>query len=167
MDAKLSFAGGPWAGQMIQLQRGRLLVGRAEDCDLRMDSEFVSAYHCVVLLDDYTLRIRDLGSKNGTKLNGRRIGSSPTILLHNDLVSIGEMSILVVLSEPTGGTTRALSETVDSKTDSSSTALEQTGIVDGDTLDSKNPAGDSSPGFLPKPADQNANAEPPLTEDKS
>src|SRR5580704_5667361 len=99
MDAKLRFVGGPFSGQTIPVCRGKLLIGRAEDCDVRPDSEFVSGYHCVLLLDDYTLRIRDLGSRNGTLVNGRRIGAGVTILLHDDMVSIGEMNILVDLSQ--------------------------------------------------------------------
>ena len=78
----------------------KLLIGREEDCHLRPESEFVSRHHCVLLLDEYTLRIRDLGSKNGTFVNGRRIGTSETILLHDDMISIGEMIGQIDLSQP-------------------------------------------------------------------
>src|ERR1700751_2107345 len=91
MDARLRVLSGPHAGETIAVRRGKLLIGREEDCQLRPDSEFVSRHHCVLLLDDYTLRIRDLGSKNGTFVNGRRMGTSETILLHDDMISIGEM----------------------------------------------------------------------------
>lgn len=91
MDARLRILSGPHAGEIIEIRRGKLLIGREEDCQLRPDSEFVSRHHCVLLLDDYTLRIRDLGSKNGTFVNGRRIGTSETILLHDDMISVGEM----------------------------------------------------------------------------
>ncbi|HET6327085.1 MAG TPA: FHA domain-containing protein [Planctomycetaceae bacterium] len=119
MNAKLSMVGGPASGQTIQIPRGKLLIGRAEDCDVRPESEFVSGYHCVLLLDDYTLRIRDLGSKNGTIVNGRRIGTGVTILLHDDMVSIGEMNMLVDLTESTA------------------TALEGTGLFEGETLEAE------------------------------
>ncbi|HET6324619.1 MAG TPA: FHA domain-containing protein [Planctomycetaceae bacterium] len=91
MDATLRVLSGPHAGETIAIRRGKLLIGREEDCHLRPESEFVSRHHCVLLLDDYTLRIRDLGSKNGTFVNGRRVGSGETILLHDDTISIGEM----------------------------------------------------------------------------
>jgi|HubBroStandDraft_5_1064220.scaffolds.fasta_scaffold48365_2 predicted component of type VI protein secretion system len=91
MDARLRVLSGPHAGETIPIRRGKLLIGREEDCHLRPESEFVSRHHCVLLLDDYTLRIRDLGSKNGTFVNGRRVGSGETILLHDDTISIGEM----------------------------------------------------------------------------
>ena len=95
IDAKLRVVGGPFSGQIVQLPRGKLLIGRADDCDVRPKSEFVSGYHCVFLLDEFTLRIRDLGSKNGTIVNGHRIGTSATILLHDDLIAIGDMNLLV------------------------------------------------------------------------
>src|SRR5271170_3034403 len=99
MDARLRVLSGPHAGETIAIRRGKLLIGREEDCHLRPDSEFVSRHHCVLLLDEYTLRVRDLGSKNGTFVNGRRIGISETILLHDDMISIGEMICQVDLAQ--------------------------------------------------------------------
>jgi pSer/pThr/pTyr-binding forkhead associated (FHA) protein len=64
---------------------------------VRPDSEFVSRHHCALLLDDYTVRIRDLGSKNGTFVNGRRLAAGETILLQDDVVAIGVISFLIDL----------------------------------------------------------------------
>ena len=82
---------GPLSEQSVRLPR-KLLIGRAADCDLRLESDFVSNYHCILLLDEYTLQLRDLGSKNGTFVNGRRIGASAIILVQNDTISIGEVT---------------------------------------------------------------------------
>jgi pSer/pThr/pTyr-binding forkhead associated (FHA) protein len=103
MDARLKVLSGSFSGQTIQVLHGKLLIGREEDCDLRLESEFVSGYHCVLLLDDYALRIRDLGSKNGTLMNGRRIGTGEMILLHDDMVSIDKMTFQIDLAEATTG----------------------------------------------------------------
>ena len=97
MDATLKVLGGPLSGQSLRLPR-KFLIGRAEDCDLRLESDFVSTYHCILLLDDYTLRLRDLGSKNGTFVNGCRIGTNAIVLLHDDNVCIGEVNFLIDLS---------------------------------------------------------------------
>jgi pSer/pThr/pTyr-binding forkhead associated (FHA) protein len=97
MEAALKVLSGPVSGQSIRLPR-KLLIGRAADCDLQVESQFVSAYHCILLLDEYTLQLRDLGSKNGTLVNGRRVGTSANILLHNDTISIGEVNLLIDLS---------------------------------------------------------------------
>src|SRR5580700_8523331 len=90
MDAKLRVVKGPFSGRTIRLQQGKLLIGREKDCQLRLDSDSVSRHHCVLLLDEYALRIRDLGSKNGTMVNGARIGSE-SILQHDDTVSIDQL----------------------------------------------------------------------------
>jgi len=137
MVAKLRVIRGPFSGQTIQVSRGKLLIGRAEDCDLRPDSAFVSTHHCVLLLDDYTLRIRDLGSTNGTFVNGLAIGAKTMILVQDDMVSIGEMSLLIDLTETTPGTQPVDSE---GQPEVSATALEQTGIFEGDTVQVHRPA---------------------------
>jgi predicted component of type VI protein secretion system len=135
MDARLRILSGPHAGEVIQIQRGKLLIGREEDCQLRPDSEFVSRHHCVLLLDDYTLRIRDLGSKNGTFVNGRRIGTSETILLHDDMISIGEMIGQIDLSQvPVPGSADS-PEAVGH----GHAALLGTGFFDGDTVQNESP----------------------------
>jgi pSer/pThr/pTyr-binding forkhead associated (FHA) protein len=99
MLARIRVLDGPFCGATFQVSGGKLLIGREEDCHLRPDSEFVSRHHCALLLDDYTLRIRDLGSKNGTFVNGRRIGAGETILLPDDVVSIGEMTLQIDLNQ--------------------------------------------------------------------
>jgi pSer/pThr/pTyr-binding forkhead associated (FHA) protein len=104
MDARLKILGGPLSGQSLRLAR-KLLIGRAEDCDLRIESDFVSRYHCILLLDEYSLRLRDLGSKNGTFVNGCRIGTNAIILLHDDNIWIGEVNLLIDLSHATEPTT--------------------------------------------------------------
>jgi pSer/pThr/pTyr-binding forkhead associated (FHA) protein len=107
MDARLKVVGGPLSGQSIRLAR-KLLIGRAEDCDLRIDSDFVSWYHCILLRDEHSLRLRELGSKNGTFVNGCRIGTNAIVLLHDDNVCIGEINFLVDLSPATEPTSSPL-----------------------------------------------------------
>jgi FHA domain len=142
MDARLRILSGPHSGEIIQIRRGKLLIGREEDCQLRPDSEFVSRHHCVLLLDDYTLRIRDLGSKNGTFVNGRRIGTSETILLHDDMISIGEMIGQIDLSQV------PVPDPVDAPevAFSGRAALHPTGFFEGDTVqtDSPDPLSDTT-----------------------
>jgi pSer/pThr/pTyr-binding forkhead associated (FHA) protein len=54
------------------------VVGRAEDCSLQLtggfDSLLVSRHHCLLDIDPPVVRVRDLGSLNGTYLNGEMIG---------------------------------------------------------------------------------------------
>ena len=95
---------GSLSGQSVRIPR-KLLIGRRADCDLRLESDFVSKYHCILLLDECTLQLRDLGSKNGTVVNGRRVDTSSIILLHHDTISVGEITLLIDLTGeawPTG-----------------------------------------------------------------
>lgn len=101
LDAKLNVVSGPCVGQTFDVPPGKLLVGREEACSLRVESDFVSRQHCLLLREASTLRIRDLGSKNGTFVNNRRIGTGETILLHGDILSVGDMVCHVIISSVT------------------------------------------------------------------
>ena len=56
----------------------RSVVGRADDCDIRfpMDAGHmdISRHHCMLEFDPPTVKVRDLGSRNGTFVNGDKIG---------------------------------------------------------------------------------------------
>jgi predicted component of type VI protein secretion system len=141
MSPRLSIVSGPHAGETIEIHRGKLLVGREEDCQLRPDSEFVSRHHCVILLDEYTLRVRDLGSKNGTFVNGHRIGPGERILLHGDMVAIGEMMCQVDLNAGIP----LVSQPAEGAAAGAATNLHGTGVFEGDTVQSATPPSDSPP----------------------
>jgi predicted component of type VI protein secretion system len=129
MRASLTVLSGPLAGQTIEIPHGKLLIGREVDCHVRPDSALISRHHCVLLLDDYTLRIRDLGSKNGTFVNNHRIPSGETILIDGDTVTVGEMSCHIDLAE----------EVVEAPPVALPHAMEGTAIFEGDTVQPANP----------------------------
>lgn len=70
---------GPLAGTRYAFdERGCCIIGRAADCDVRLPLDLVHANisrrHCLLEIDPPRIRIRDLGSRNGTFVNGERIG---------------------------------------------------------------------------------------------
>src|ERR1700679_2811298 len=136
MRASLTVLSGPLAGQTIDIPHGKLLVGREVDCHVRPDSSLISRHHCVLLLDDYTLRIRDLGSKNGTFVNGRRVGAGETILLHDDMISIGEMIGQIDLAQAEAALDRVDASSTETQREA---ALLGTGFFDGDTVQTDAP----------------------------
>jgi pSer/pThr/pTyr-binding forkhead associated (FHA) protein len=136
MDARLKILFGPMSGQSIPVLAGKLIIGREEDCHLRPPSEFISRHHCVLLLDEYTLRIRDLGSKNGTYVNGRRIGKGESILSPDDFVSVGDFVVQVDFSPVTAA---APPEVPNGQPAASPPSLNGTGVFDGDTLQTESP----------------------------
>ena len=54
-------------------RKRRVLIGRGEDCDIQLTSDRVSRHHCEAVFRDGHFELHDLGSTNGTYLNGRRI----------------------------------------------------------------------------------------------
>jgi pSer/pThr/pTyr-binding forkhead associated (FHA) protein len=97
MQAFFTVISGPHRGQTFQIPRGKFIFGRETDCHLVLDSNSVSRHHCVLLLDDYTLRIRDLASKNGTFVNRDQTRLGERILVHGDTVRVGDLVIRVEL----------------------------------------------------------------------
>ena len=61
------------AGPDIPLDRGAVMIGRHPECDVLLDSLRVSRRHCVLSADGEAVVVRDLGSTNGTWVNGRRV----------------------------------------------------------------------------------------------
>ena len=72
----------------FSITRDMTVVGRRQDCDLRIPHGDVSRKHCRFVRDSDSLRIEDLGSSNGTYHNGARIDRD-AILQAGDSIQIG------------------------------------------------------------------------------
>jgi serine phosphatase RsbU (regulator of sigma subunit) len=79
---------GPNLGQRFALHGDSLLIGRQEDVGIHLDSLAVSRQHARLLCHGGEYFIEDVGSSNGTFVNGRRI-SRPTPLTDRDVLQIG------------------------------------------------------------------------------
>jgi pSer/pThr/pTyr-binding forkhead associated (FHA) protein len=71
-----------------------LTVGRAPGCAICIDDGFASQLHARVYRSEKRIIIDDLGSTNGTLVNGERI-TTPTPLVLNDVITIGGTAIEV------------------------------------------------------------------------
>lgn len=74
--------------------RGPVIVGRSPSADIVIGAGYVSARHARFSLMGQNLFVEDLGSTNGTMVNGQRI-SDPVALNNNDVVNVGDVSIRV------------------------------------------------------------------------
>lgn len=98
LQAELKILGGKHQGKAIPLSTKKFLVGREQDCHLRPNSDLVSRHHCVFTIDDYAVRLRDLGSTNGTRVNGKPLHGEAT-LKSGDQIGIGKLELELVIRQ--------------------------------------------------------------------
>ena len=72
-----------------------LRIGRLDPLEITLDDSSVSRYHAEVRATDRGWRVRDLGSTNGTRLNGVRLGNGQWPLRVRDLLQFGEVAFIV------------------------------------------------------------------------
>jgi hypothetical protein len=99
MIAKLIVASGKSAGRAIAIKRNKLLIGRSEGCDVRPLSEEVSRRHCAITVGPAEVWVEDLGSRNGTFVNGTRI-TERTKVVDGDIVRVGSLELKVSCTAP-------------------------------------------------------------------
>ncbi|WP_340385375.1 FHA domain-containing protein [Streptomyces sp. SS7] len=99
--ARLHVVAGPDAGGVHLLHGGQVRVGRSAEADVPLDDPDVSRLHCAVTLTpDGRATVTDLGSTNGTTLDGGRVQSRPVRLAPGALLRVGESALRLA---PPGG----------------------------------------------------------------
>jgi pSer/pThr/pTyr-binding forkhead associated (FHA) protein len=84
-------------GTPIEITKDLMLVGRKDDCDIQLEHKSISKQHCVIVKTEGLLLLRDLGSTNGTRVNGQRVRRAA--LLPNDQVNIASLRFKVSFSD--------------------------------------------------------------------
>jgi predicted component of type VI protein secretion system len=85
----------------IPITREEFLIGRGRDCDLRLGSSAISRHHCLIRVRGDEALVLDLGSSNGTFLNGRRVRSQAP--LHSgDQLLVGSFAFTVEVDPKEG-----------------------------------------------------------------
>jgi len=97
LQISLKVIGGRHDGKLIPITGKKFLIGREEDCHLRPNSDMVSRHHCVFTVDEYSVRLRDFGSTNGTLVNGKRIRGEVQ-LSHADKIQVGKLDFEILMS---------------------------------------------------------------------
>jgi pSer/pThr/pTyr-binding forkhead associated (FHA) protein len=70
------------------------LVGRGNHCDMQILVPDISRSHCRIRVGDQGATVRDLESRNGTYINGRRVTGEHT-LQHGDILGLGTTMLVV------------------------------------------------------------------------
>lgn len=78
---------GRGAGQSWPVDKERMTIGRSEDCDVVLVERQVSRHHAQIRRTDSQYVLEDLGSRNGTYVNGREV-TGPYILQDGDEIQI-------------------------------------------------------------------------------
>ncbi|MFI9585215.1 FHA domain-containing protein [Streptomyces sp. NPDC052236] len=98
--AQLQVVAGPDAGGVHLLQGGRITIGRSADADVPLDDPDVSRLHCAVTVgDDGAVTVEDLGSTNGTTLDGTVVRARQMNLPAGALLRLGESTLRVAPGE--------------------------------------------------------------------
>jgi predicted component of type VI protein secretion system len=90
MNVKLLVVHGRPLGKSLSFAPGEFYFGRGSECQVRPLSEWVSRQHCLLRVTHDGVTLRDLGSSNGTLINGSLLTGEQS-LQHGDQIQIGPM----------------------------------------------------------------------------
>lgn len=96
--AKLIFCGEKFNGRVYEISAQRTTVGRGDTNTLSIHDPSVSEYHCEVYDNGEDLIIHDLGSRNGTVVNGKLLRNSQAPLAHGEIVKFGAVEARLEIS---------------------------------------------------------------------
>jgi pSer/pThr/pTyr-binding forkhead associated (FHA) protein len=91
---KLEIVGGPDTGRKKKIKGVRLIIGRHPGVDFQLTDQSVSRKHVELVVGDQGVLCRDMGSGNGTKINGEKVAEK--VLVHGDEIVIGKTKIRFV-----------------------------------------------------------------------
>lgn len=98
---EMTILNGPEKGRRIRLKKGEFTLGRvsqpgvlsADSRRLEFDHRFVSRSHARIFIERYSLKVQDLGSTNGTRINGHLVKTGE--LKAGDLLTLGKLRLRV------------------------------------------------------------------------
>jgi DNA-binding winged helix-turn-helix (wHTH) protein len=82
-----------WGDRVLLLRTGENLLGRDKEAAVVLDAASVSRHHARILVEGSRATLEDLGSKNGTSVNGERVGDARP-LRDGDTVRLGHVQLL-------------------------------------------------------------------------
>ena len=86
-------------GRSLELPEGEVTIGRSRNCTVAVKDVTVSRHHASIWFEAGKARVRDIGSSNGTFVNGKRVQGEAS-LVSGDKVSVGETEMQVRIAVP-------------------------------------------------------------------
>ena len=99
MQVKLKVLSGSSAGRELKIPGDEFLIGRGDECNLRPKSDSISRRHCILRVRDGCLFVEDLGSRNGSFLDGERL-TEEAEAKNGSKLRLGRLEFQVVLEKP-------------------------------------------------------------------
>jgi pSer/pThr/pTyr-binding forkhead associated (FHA) protein len=97
MDVILKVTKGSKVGAKIAVKKDEFLIGRSPECHLCAASTSISRKHCAITRSGTSVKIKDLGSRNGTLVNGSKIEGE--VELHSgDEIAIGSLGFMITMT---------------------------------------------------------------------
>ena len=107
MKVQLIVVQGKPEGKVIPLAGPKFKIGRGETCHLRPNSEQVSREHAEFTISGEVVTVGDLGSRNGTLVNGKALTTGTCELKDRDLVQVGPLTFAVSIEKTAASTAGA------------------------------------------------------------
>lgn len=98
MDAKLVVVGGEAKSGEVKIKKLPSIIGRGDEADIRLRHPLVSRKHCEIFESNGVLKVRDLGSLNGTFIASAKVKEA--VLKPDDLITIGPVVFRAVYEGP-------------------------------------------------------------------
>lgn len=111
MAVKLRVMHGPNAGKEIKIPTNEFVIGRDDDCHLKPRSDAVSRKHCVITISESQVIVRDMGSRNGTFINGDRVEGDRAVKV-GDHLKVGPLEFEILIDHGLGGDKRPVVSSV-------------------------------------------------------
>jgi predicted component of type VI protein secretion system len=106
MDVILKVLEGGKAGTKIAVKKHEFIIGRSQTCHLCAGSTAISRQHAAIVREDNRVTVKDLGSRNGTLLNGVRIEGEHE-LVSGDEIIVGPLKFMVAITPGIANAKRA------------------------------------------------------------
>ena len=105
MQVVLKVVGGKNDGREINISVPEFVIGRGETAHLRPSSDLISRRHCVIRIGNGQVIVEDMGSRNGTFINGEQL-QEPHKVKSGDLLRVGRLQFNILLDPAKAGAKR-------------------------------------------------------------
>jgi pSer/pThr/pTyr-binding forkhead associated (FHA) protein len=98
MQVRLKILQGSSDGKVLKLPTPKCVIGRGDDCHLRVPKDAISRRHCEIVTTENEVIVRDLKSRNGTFVNEERVADE-AVLLSGDILRVGPLQFELMIEQ--------------------------------------------------------------------